>query len=172
MSKADLHIRISDNYSEDWADFVFANREGNNVEQYDIVYGPIANDKIGLQIRKLKDGSIDRAEFLNRLKYMKGITLCISLVLRKLLTLDKIMSDSDFKYMKEALATDLAELLSKDFGTNVTESLDTLYSSETYAKCVPGHRTLFSKYTIRIFIPESRTDHRTHRIETVQQVLF
>ena len=41
---------------------------------YDIVYGPIANDKVGLQIRKLKDGSIDKAEFLNRLKYMKGVT--------------------------------------------------------------------------------------------------
>lgn len=32
------------------------------------------NDKVGLQIRKLKDGSIDKTEFLNRLKYMKGIT--------------------------------------------------------------------------------------------------
>ena len=28
------------------------------MEHYDIVYGPIANDKVGLQIRKLKDGSI------------------------------------------------------------------------------------------------------------------
>jgi hypothetical protein len=38
------------------------------------VYGPIANDKVGLQIRKLKDGSIDRVELLDRFKYMKGIT--------------------------------------------------------------------------------------------------
>lgn len=69
-----LRIKVFDNYSEEWADFVFANREGNEIEKYDIVYGPIANDKVGLQIRKLKDGSIDKAEFLNRLKYMKGIT--------------------------------------------------------------------------------------------------
>ena len=74
MHDSALRIKVFDNYSEEWADFVFANREGNDVEQYDIVYGPIANDKIGLQIRKLKDGSIDKAEFLNRLKYMKGIT--------------------------------------------------------------------------------------------------
>ena len=74
MQNSTLRIKVFDNYSEEWADFVFANREGNDVEQYDIVYGPIANDKIGLQIRKLKDGSIDKAEFLNRLKYMKGIT--------------------------------------------------------------------------------------------------
>ena len=56
------------------ADFVLANRDGCPVERYDIVYGPIANDKVGMQIRKLKDGSIDKSEFLNRLKYMKGIT--------------------------------------------------------------------------------------------------
>ena len=43
-------------------------------DTYDIVYGPIANDKIGLQMRKLKDGNIDKAEFLNRLKYMQGAT--------------------------------------------------------------------------------------------------
>ena len=74
MQSTDLRIKVFKEYSEEWADFVFANREGNEVERYDIVYGPIANDKIGLQIRKLKDGSIDKAEFLNRLKYMKGVT--------------------------------------------------------------------------------------------------
>lgn len=69
-----LRIKHSDHYSEDWADFVLFNRENEAAEQYDFVYGPIANDKVGLQIRKLKDGSIDKAEFLHRLKYMHGIT--------------------------------------------------------------------------------------------------
>ena len=74
MHNSNIRIKIFEEYSEEWADFVFANRDGMDVEQYDIVYGPIANDKVGLQIRKLKDGSIDKTEFLNRLKYMKGIT--------------------------------------------------------------------------------------------------
>ena len=74
MHNSDLRIKIFKEYSEEWADFIFANREGTDVEHYDIVYGPIANDKVGLQIRKLKDGSIDKTEFLNRLKYMKGLT--------------------------------------------------------------------------------------------------
>ena len=66
MQNLDLRIKVFKDYSEEWADFVFTNSEGNDVEQFDIVYGPIANDKIGLQIRKLKDGSIDKAGFLNR----------------------------------------------------------------------------------------------------------
>lgn len=74
LADSGMNIKIFNNSSEEWADFVFANREGSPAERYDIVYGPIANDKVGLQIRKFKDGSIDKAEFLNRLKYMKGIT--------------------------------------------------------------------------------------------------
>ena len=74
ITESSLKIKIFQDYSEEWSDFVFANREGTPTEQYDIVHGPIANDKVGLQIRKLKDGSIDKQEFLNRLKYMKGIT--------------------------------------------------------------------------------------------------
>lgn len=74
MADSSLKIKVFTDYSEEWADFALANRDGCPVERYDIVYGPIANDKVGMQIRKLKDGSIDKSEFLNRLKYMKGIT--------------------------------------------------------------------------------------------------
>lgn len=70
----ELKVKVFSEYSEEWADFVLANRDGKQTESYDIVYGPIANDKVGVQIRKLKDGSIDKQEFLSRLKYMKGIT--------------------------------------------------------------------------------------------------
>lgn len=69
-----LRIKIYRDYSPEWAEFVLSNRDGIPVEQYDIVYGPIANDNIGIQIRKLKSGNIDKAEFQNRLKYVKGIT--------------------------------------------------------------------------------------------------
>ena len=71
-----LKILKFDSYSEEWADFVFRNRNtrGGFNHPYDIVYGPIANDRIGIQIQKLNDGAIDLKEFLNRLKYMKGIT--------------------------------------------------------------------------------------------------
>lgn len=74
MSDTSLKVLRFEEYSEEWADFVLKNRDGVVTEKCDIVYGPIANDKVGLQIRKLKDGSIDKQEFLNRLKYMKGIT--------------------------------------------------------------------------------------------------
>lgn len=65
-----------ESYTVEWAEFVFRNRnEATDFQhEYDVVYGPIANDKVGLQIQKLEDGSIDMDEFLNRVKYFKGIT--------------------------------------------------------------------------------------------------
>ena len=77
LKDSTLNIKIFKEYSKEWAEFIFANRGNDNeaqIHDYDIVYGPIANDRIGLQIRKLQDGSIDFEEFLHRIKYMKGIT--------------------------------------------------------------------------------------------------
>jgi hypothetical protein len=39
-----------------------------------VIYGPIANDKVGVQIRNLMEQNIDMNVFLERLKYMHGIT--------------------------------------------------------------------------------------------------
>lgn len=66
-----------ENYSKDWAEFVFANRssaDGGSVHDYDVVLGPIANDRVGVQIRKYFDKEITLEMFLENLKYMKGVT--------------------------------------------------------------------------------------------------
>lgn len=65
-----------DSYTEEWAKFVLKNREESDSFQddYDVIYGPIANDRIGLQIHKLMEKSIDMQEFLHRIKYFKGVT--------------------------------------------------------------------------------------------------
>ena len=64
-------------YSKEWAEFVFKNRNHENQDfshEYDIVTGPIANDRVGVQIRRFVEGDITFETFLERLKYMKGIT--------------------------------------------------------------------------------------------------
>lgn len=72
-----LSVKRFEDYSEDWAHFVYDNRTeptGQTLHDYDIVYGPIANDRIGAQITRLKQGYITFKEFLRRIKYIKGIT--------------------------------------------------------------------------------------------------
>lgn len=56
---------------------VFANRnseDGESVHDYDIVVGPIANDRVGVQVRRYIEREISLETFLENLKYMKGIT--------------------------------------------------------------------------------------------------
>lgn len=64
-------------YTEDWAHFVYDHRtepHGRTLHDYDIVYGPIANDRIGAQITRFKQGYITFDEFHRRIQYIKGIT--------------------------------------------------------------------------------------------------
>lgn len=75
LSNTNLKIKIFKDYSLEWVDFIIANRKGQEeVEKFDFVYGPIANDRVGRQLRRFFDNDIDKNELLERLKYMKGIT--------------------------------------------------------------------------------------------------
>ena len=47
---------------------------GQTLHDYDIVYGSIANDRVGAQIARYKQGYITFDEFLRRIQYIKGIT--------------------------------------------------------------------------------------------------
>ena len=85
-----LKIRHFDGYTLEWAEFVFNNRDERNDFQhdYDIVYGPIANDTVGVQIRDLRERKISMDAFLKNLEYKKGITFqyafCSPLAISKL----------------------------------------------------------------------------------------
>lgn len=93
LSDGTLAFKSFDAYSEEWADFVYLHRDETHVPPYmhgfDVVYGPIANDRVGLQIRNYRLGNIDKQEFLRRLRYMKGITcqyaFCTPCAVEKLL---------------------------------------------------------------------------------------
>lgn len=77
LNETELTVKRFDEYTEDWARFVFDNRQNlseKNIHDYDIVIGPIANDKVGAQIRNYFEGNITFDVFLKRIKYMKGIT--------------------------------------------------------------------------------------------------
>lgn len=78
LSNGSLKVKVFKGYDEEWAAFVFANRNNARdraVHDYDIVVGPIANDRVGLQIRRYMEHEINFATFIERLKYMKGITI-------------------------------------------------------------------------------------------------
>lgn len=64
-------------YSTEWAEFVRANRANRSREQihdYDIIVGPIADDDIGMQMRKFNAGRITLQQFMEAIKW-KEVTI-------------------------------------------------------------------------------------------------
>lgn len=75
---SELKVLRFEAYTEEWAKFIIQNR--NNVSMisahdYDVVIGPIANDRVGLQLWRYENHSIDLPTLVNNLKYMKGVTI-------------------------------------------------------------------------------------------------
>ena len=76
-TKDNLKIKTFKGYSKEWAEFILLNRDERNsdiMHNYDIVYGPIADDRVGLQLRKFKDNIISIEDLIDNLKYIKGIS--------------------------------------------------------------------------------------------------
>lgn len=72
-----LNVKRFDTYSEEWAEFVLHNRDRKilqPIHNFDIVYGPIADDSIVRQMRRFELGDITLNELMRELKYPQKIT--------------------------------------------------------------------------------------------------
>ena len=61
-----------DRYSLEWARFVLNNRKNRTrtqIHDYDVVIGPIADDVVGYQIRRVEEGIISEKQFLEEIKF-------------------------------------------------------------------------------------------------------
>ncbi len=78
LTDGSLAFQSFPSYTDEWTEFVFNHRDETNVpphmHNFDIVYGPIANDRVGMQVRNYRQGYITLEEFRRRLQYMKGET--------------------------------------------------------------------------------------------------
>lgn len=74
----EIKILKFDSYSEEWLDFVFSCRRGQDKSDYDIVSGGVANDKVFDTVELYFGGLIEKGEALKRLKYEKpNFQICI-----------------------------------------------------------------------------------------------
>lgn len=77
LKSNELKVKIFEDYSVEWANFILQNRDVHNqhpIHEYDIVYGPIADDGVTFQLRRYQAGTISIDELVKELQYAKGIT--------------------------------------------------------------------------------------------------
>ena len=70
----DLRVKVFENYSKEWAEFIIKNRRNKSLQpthDYDIVYGPIADDKVGLQINRYHLQYISMEELIRQLSFLR-----------------------------------------------------------------------------------------------------
>ncbi len=78
LTDGTLSVKRFAGYSEEWACFILANRNNPTsgcVHDYDVVIGPIANDRVGVQLWKYDNQLIDLPTLVKNLRYMKGVTI-------------------------------------------------------------------------------------------------
>lgn len=67
-----LKVKAFSGYSKEWAEFILLNRNKSSEKRqhdYDVVYGPIADDKVGLQIKFYQQNFISLDVLMDRLKF-------------------------------------------------------------------------------------------------------
>ncbi len=67
-----LSVKIFEGYDKEWLNFILANRNNrtqNQAHSCDIVIGPIADDTVGLQLRRFLQGYIDEDKLIEELRF-------------------------------------------------------------------------------------------------------
>ena len=65
----ELSVLQFDQPDDKWLDFVYANRTAKYAgEQYDVIFGPVANDTVYRVLRLFENGDIDRETVIKKLK--------------------------------------------------------------------------------------------------------
>jgi len=141
-----LKVLKFDNYDEKWLEFVILNRLNDNKKQqahdYDIVEGPVANDKVNEQITDYIDGIISKEEFLNDLIYLPSHQICFCTVQSlQALKLSKPIINSKIRH----IAKNILQALMTDYGINEMEAVDQYYTSNTYTQLADENTELYKK---------------------------
>jgi hypothetical protein len=122
-----------DSYNNDWLDFVAVNRNFDTplpAHDYDIVEGPVADDKITTRIDAYVRGEVPREEFLQELSFGKPSHQICFCTVKSLL----MLVHTDFKGITaiERISEAIVENLVAHCGLSEKQATDFFYNSQTY----------------------------------------
>jgi len=146
-------IKQFEGYNEEWLDFVVLNRDDKNpipAHDYDIVEGPVADDKVQNRIKNYLKGEITKTDFLEELKWHEEthqICFCTVGSLHFLKQQDKVDMVSTLLHIGEPIV----EKLVTDFGFDEETATDKFFSSNTFLKLTDTSNKLYEKDWTEIY---------------------
>jgi predicted RNA-binding protein YlxR (DUF448 family) len=143
----DLKVLRFDDYSEEWLDFVVLNRNADKRKQahdYDIVEGPVADDRISRNVSKYLRGKISKENFLEMLKHSENHQICFCTV-NSLQMLEYVENPKDIEYEVSEIGESLLEQFVMDFDIDEETAADRFFSSKTFAKLADESTEFYKK---------------------------
>jgi len=122
-----------DGYTNEWLDFIVNNRNEESVVQahgYDIVEGPVANDKIQNRLHNYLRGEITKELFLKELEYHEETHQICFCTLASFQALKRI--ENDLTVFIEKTSEVILNNLVNEKGIDANTASDLFYSSKTF----------------------------------------
>ena len=135
-----------DDYNEAWLDFVVLNRDPaftTNQHDYDLIEGPIADDKVQNRITDFLDGIITKKEFLNELKYHEKTHQICFCTVNSLQLLKK--TDTKYSSYVVRISEKIIEKLMINLVIDMECATDIFYTSKTFTQLAEESTKLYKK---------------------------
>lgn len=143
-------VKHFDAYNEEWLDFVVENRNPfGKMHDYDIVEGPVADDKVQNRINIFLDGLISKDDFLEELKWHENTHQICFCTLKSLLTLRR--TDRKLVSLFSRIGEPIVEKLVTDFGFDEKVATDKFFTSNTFSKLADISNQLYKKDWTEIY---------------------
>ena len=140
-----LNVLRFEDYNDEWLEFVVLNRKNeteHQVHDYDIVEGPVANDKIATEIDKYIEGLISKEQFLNNLTHNPSHQICFC-TMQSLQALSQPKGKIDIAVYD--IGDNVVQSLMRDYDINELEAADRYYTSNTYTQLADENTEFYKK---------------------------
>jgi len=160
-----------DDYNEEWLDFVVLNRDTTTQEQrhdYDIIEGPVADDKVQNRILFYLRGKISKTDFLTELKYHEPTHQICFCTRKSLQMLELIDDEANLNIIM--ISEPIIENLMLNFNIGEEQATDLFYTSKTFAQLSNEYTELFKKSWQEVYeLLKDELKHEKWESENVEQ---
>jgi len=140
-----LNVLRFEDYNDEWLEFVVLNRKNETEVQahdYDIVEGPIADDKVATEVDRYIAGHISKEQFLNDLTYNPSHQICFC-TMQSLQALSQAKGEIDIAIYD--IGDHIVRSLMTEYNINELEATDLYYTSNTYTQLADENTKFYLK---------------------------
>jgi hypothetical protein len=142
-----MNIKKFETVSKEWGEFIMLNRNrriSHPAHTFDIVEGPIANDRMVVQIRLYEQGKFSIEELIEKLTYIEPTHQICFCTLASLYAIE-LVDDSDFRSAADDITGAILETTTTESEMAESATIKKFYASNTYKQLSDANTLLWKK---------------------------